>query len=139
MTSGIRYFQNNGRRLNPSYVQNEAEQTPKRKVESRADNDLKERTDCSQELQEISDRMDQIEKLQTELIRRRQAVKTGSDEETRLVTEQIQLTGEKDDLVMRQHYLNVLVEIFETDDSIEQARTEYGKLGVSKFLLFNKH
>uniref|UniRef100_A0A1I7RT00 EH domain-binding protein 1 n=1 Tax=Bursaphelenchus xylophilus TaxID=6326 RepID=A0A1I7RT00_BURXY len=115
------------RRLNRTL--DSTDHTPTRKVMSRAEKDLQNTLDASTELAEISDRMSQIEKLQAELIQQRMAVETGSDEETRLVELQIQLTNEKDDLVRRQDYLNVLADLNETKEKLDKVTKEFDSLG----------
>ncbi|CAD5225289.1 unnamed protein product [Bursaphelenchus okinawaensis] len=114
------------KRLNTSIES--SDHTPTRKVISRAERDLQNSSDPTTELAEISDRMSQIEKLQAELIQQKMAIETGSDEETRLVEIQIQLTNEKDDLVRRQDYLNVLADLNETKENLEKVTKEFDLL-----------
>lgn len=86
--------------------------------------DLRNSTDPSIELQKISERIEEIERLGVEVVEKMQNVTRGSPEEEDLLITHVELTNEKDALVRRQDYFNVLADLNETKEKVASVRQQ---------------
>lgn len=105
---------------------------------SRLDKDLRNSTDPSLELQKITERIEEIERESVDLVDKIQNVMHGSTEEEDLLIRRVELTNEKDALVRRQDYFNVLADLNETKEKVDLVKNQIaGNGNFNKLFIFN--
>lgn len=104
--------------------------TPTRKLVSKLEKDLRNSTDPSIELQRVSDRIEEIEKESKEVAIKMQNVESNSEEEQELMVTHMELTTEKEALVRKQDYFNVLADLNETKQKLDLVRNKISSNGI---------
>uniref|UniRef100_A0A914CL31 C2 NT-type domain-containing protein n=1 Tax=Acrobeloides nanus TaxID=290746 RepID=A0A914CL31_9BILA len=92
--------------------------TPTRKIVSKIESDIKNTDKLAEELQKLSDRMEEIDRLDSYIRQKLSEVEPGSEDEQKFFEEKMKLTQEKDALVRKQDYFNVIGTLNETTEKI---------------------
>uniref|UniRef100_A0A914CMK4 C2 NT-type domain-containing protein n=1 Tax=Acrobeloides nanus TaxID=290746 RepID=A0A914CMK4_9BILA len=92
--------------------------TPTRKIVSKIEADIKNTDKLAEELQKLSDRMEEIDRLDSYIRQKLSEVEPGSEDEQKFIEEKMKLTQEKDALVRKQDYFNVIGTLNETTEKI---------------------
>uniref|UniRef100_A0A914CM68 C2 NT-type domain-containing protein n=1 Tax=Acrobeloides nanus TaxID=290746 RepID=A0A914CM68_9BILA len=92
--------------------------TPTRKIVSKIESDIKNTDKLAEELQKLSDRMEEIDRLDSYIRQKLSEVEPGSEDEQKFIEEKMKLTQEKDALVRKQDYFNVIGTLNETTEKI---------------------
>uniref|UniRef100_A0A915D814 EH domain-binding protein 1 n=1 Tax=Ditylenchus dipsaci TaxID=166011 RepID=A0A915D814_9BILA len=94
------------------------ERTPTRKLVTNFEKDLNNTENIGTELEELAERIVQVEKLDSYIDQKMRNLEPGSQEEQKMIEEHLKLLTEKDALVRRQDYLNHVVDLNETSHQI---------------------
>lgn len=94
------------------------------------DKDLRNSTDPTIELHKINARIEEIERLGTELAEKRRHVIDDPDEEQDLMITHMELTEEKAALVRRLDYFNGLADLNETKEKLASIRNQLANISM---------